>query len=305
MPIPVFAKPRHGPPATCAFCRRVLQDTDDAEAEICGRPECQTRKRVHESTALARENTRIYALWLKRTKRRTRGVIKKAAADIGQPDLRNIAYGLAPHIDMPMEALPPDRRAAFEAHLRSVIAESFDTSPEPPAPPDADPDYTHRRAEEVPDPFVINASCIACQGSCCMQGGGSHAFLTKETIAYTRWRRPDLSQDEIFQTYLSYFPERSTLGSCVYHGEQGCTLERQLRANICNSFQCSFRRSLMAEHARKPQNGAVVAGISRDHTDDPSAGAPYLRVVSVSANNEVRVHTELSLPQLRKDRETP
>ncbi len=50
MPIPVFAKPRHGPPATCAFVGASCKTPMTQEAEICGRPECQTRQtcpRIH------------------------------------------------------------------------------------------------------------------------------------------------------------------------------------------------------------------------------------------------------------------
>jgi hypothetical protein len=48
----------------------------------------------------------------------------------------------------------------------------------------------------------------------------------------------------------------------------------------------------------KPGSAAVVAGISHDHTDDPAAGAPYLRVVSVNEEGDVTIHSHLSLPAL-------
>ena len=28
-------------------------------------------------------------------------------------------------------------------------------------------------------------------------------------------------------------------GSCVFHGEAGCTLDRSLRSDVCNSYFCS------------------------------------------------------------------
>ncbi len=136
-------------------------------------------------------------------------------------------------------------------------------------------------------------------------GGSRHAFLDVETINYIRWRDPTLTKQMIIDMYLQNIPDVSTLGSCVYHGEQGCTLNREIRADICNSFQCPARRALIKEHQRKPDNGAVVAGIARTHVDDPSAGAPYMRVVSVSADNEVRVHTHLTLPRLIKGMDMP
>jgi len=149
-------------------------------------------------------------------------------------------------------------------------------------------------------PKFLSLASIACQGDCCLQGANTHAFLTRKTIDYVRWRDPSLSRQDILDTYLSHLPEASTERSCVFHGPQGCTLDRTWRADICNSFQCTFRRTLMTEYAKKPGNGAVVAGISHNHVDDPSADAPYLRVVSVSEDHEVRIHSHLTLPAVRK-----
>ncbi|MCK0148474.1 hypothetical protein MWU54_00425 [Marivita sp. S6314] len=239
-------------------------------------------------------------------KTRTQRVIKQAAAEIGHPDLRTIATGRAPYIDLPIIPLPEPHRIAFETHLKTVIDKSFDAADDPDdlPRPDEDPDYATRRKDEQPEPFVYNAACIACQGDCCTLGGDRHGFLTEETMHYIRWTHPTKSRDDILEMYRSYYPEASTKNSCVYHGAQGCTLPRHLRADICNTFQCPSRRALIANHARKPRNGAVVAGLSEDHADDPSAGAQYLRVVSVSASNEVRVHSHLKLPALRP-RKTP
>jgi hypothetical protein len=33
-------------------------------------------------------------------------------------------------------------------------------------------------------------------------------------------------------------PERSVEHSCIYHGEHGCALPRELRSHICNSYYC-------------------------------------------------------------------
>lgn len=289
-----------GPATRCRICHQPLpQGTSD----VCDRPPCQTRLKAEAATEIARRKKKKDAAWLEMSTRRTRPVLRQAAREVGAQSLAHVAHALAPFIDLPLRPLPEDRRAAFVDHLTEIIDAAFATadgiSPTL-EPPEDDPDYTTRLAHETPEPFVLNAACIACQGDCCTLGGGRHAFLTKETITYQRWRDPEITKEALTERYLSAFPEVSVIGSCVYHGPQGCTLDRPLRANICNSFQCLARRELADAVARRPGTGAVVAGLSRNHADDPSAGAPYLRVVSVSPSDEVTVHDNLKLPALRK-----
>lgn len=301
MASPVFhARSHHGPPRLCRLCRCPL--ADDAE-DICDQPQCQTRRKIELNAEIARKRDQKEAAWRATSNRRTRGVLRQAAREIGVSSLGRIAHGLAPYIDVPLVPLSDARRTAFETHLRTIIGESFaaaDGVSKRPEPPEDDPDFALRLKQEKPEPAVLDTACIACQGDCCLMGGGRNAFLTAESITCQRWKTPDLTEEQLLQTYLSRIPPTSINGSCVYHGPQGCTLDRPLRADICNSFQCRFRRELAEAVERRPGTGAVVAGLSRTHVDDRSAGAPYLRVVSMSAENEVTVHDGLKLPALRK-----
>ncbi|NNE52603.1 MAG: hypothetical protein HKN30_09400 [Sulfitobacter sp.] len=285
----------------CKSCRRPLLPEAANDSAYCDRPECQTRRKVEASAKLAQSKQEQNAAWFALTEKRTEGVIRAAAEESGQPDLDMISYGLAPYVDLPLVPQPEVRRRDFAAHLRAIIAESFsatEQSGEPPAEPEDDPGYKRRRGQEEPDPMALNAACIACQGDCCLQGGTRHAFLKKPHIDYVRWCAPEAEAEEILEIYLSHLPDQSISGSCLYHGEFGCTLPRGLRANICNSFQCRFRLKLLEDYIMKPGSGAVVAGISRDHVDDPNAGAPYLRVVSVTDEGDVTIHSHLKLPAL-------
>lgn len=298
---PVFHRPlRHGPARLCRLCRRPLaEDADD----ICDNANCQTRHKIEVTAAIARKRDQKEAELRAISHRRTRRVLRDAASKIGVPHLGRIAHGLAPYIDLPQVRLPDARRAAFEAHLRSIVESSFakaDGVSTHPEPPENDPGYVTRLKKENEEPVVLNAACIACQGDCCLLGGDRQAFLTEGTISCQRWKDPEVTPDALVQAYLSRIPAISTTGSCVYHGPQGCTLDRPLRADICNSFQCRFRRELAEAVDRRPGTGALVAGLSRNHVTDPSAGAPYLRVVSISPENEVTIHDDLELPALRK-----
>lgn len=294
-----FPTPHPGAPPRCRLCH---QPVTSGHGDVCDRPLCQTRLKIEATAETARRKEAKEAAWRAMSVRRTRKVLRQAAKEIGVPHLGRIAHGLAPYIDMPQVSLSESRRAAFVAHLNAVLDEGFDDTDGVPTPPETDPQYTTRLAEEAPEPMVLNAACIACQGDCCLMGGDRHAFLTVETIRCQRWKDPSVTKDELQGAYLSRIPETSTVGSCVYHGSQGCTLDRPLRADICNSFQCPARRDLAKAVARRPGTGAVVAGLSKTHVSDPSAGAPYLRVVSVTEAGDVTVHDHLRLPALRNSR---
>ena len=240
--------------------------------------------------------------WLQATEERTKDAIKQAKSELATSATARIASGLAPYIDVPAVPLPNARRAEFVAHLRKIIEDSFAAAPgdgPPPPPPDKDPDYAERLEYEAPEHKILDTACIACQGECCLQGNKTHAFLTKDTINYVRWSHPDLDPEDMIDMYLSFMPERSVRDSCVYHGDKGCTLNRPIRADICNSFQCAFRKRLAQNYAENPGYGAVVAGIATDHADHPEAGSDYLRVVSMSEEGDVRIHSDLRLPALK------
>lgn len=285
----------------CQACKRQLLEDDDKGAEFCSRRECQTRRQLDKAAAIAAVAQKDKDDWLEATHARARDVIKRAQSELNPSHPESVASGIAPYMEVPVLPLAAQRKAEFVAHLRSVVQQSFETTPEdepPPEPPETDPDYAQRFSDEAPELKILDTACIACQGDCCTQGNATKAFLTEKTINYLRWRRPDLDAEAIVAMYLSHLPDKSVRHSCVYHGEKGCTLNRTIRADICNSFQCGFRKSLRKTYAENPGHGAVVAGISKDHVEHPEAGAEFLRVVSMSEEGEVTVHSHLKLPAL-------
>ena len=285
----------------CLACKRQLLEDDAKTAEFCSRRECQTRRNMQQRATLAAAAQKEKGDWLSQTHARTHDVIRAAQTALNAAHPEKIASGIAPYIEVPVVPLPPHRKTEFVAHLRSVVEARFVAAPgdePPPDPPETDPTYAQRIADEAPEHQILDTACIACQGDCCMQGNTTKAFLTEKTINYVRWSQPDLDADAIMELYLSHLPDMSVRDSCVYHGETGCTLNRTIRADICNSFQCSFRKTLAKAYAETPGHGAVVAGISKDHVEHPEAGSDFLRVVSMSEDGEVTVHSDLTLPAL-------
>ena len=55
-------------------------------------------------------------------------------------------------------------------------------------------------------------------------------------------------------------PRKAVQGSCIYHGAQGCTLDRSLRADACNRHYCPpMRGSLRTVAMRGPRDVLVMA----------------------------------------------
>jgi hypothetical protein len=92
-----------------------------------------------------------------------------------------------------------------------------------------------------PDGFVgqvARAACTACRGWCC-KGGGDHAYLDERTMARVRRAREELDARAVLRLYVDRVPTEGYDGSCVFHGAAGCTLDRSLRSDVCNSYFCT------------------------------------------------------------------
>jgi hypothetical protein len=84
---------------------------------------------------------------------------------------------------------------------------------------------------------VARAACSLCKGWCC-RNGGDDAFLDDQTIARVRNDVPELDARALLRLYLARVPALAYEGSCIFHGSKGCTLDRSLRSDLCNSYFC-------------------------------------------------------------------
>jgi hypothetical protein len=85
---------------------------------------------------------------------------------------------------------------------------------------------------------VARAACSLCRGFCC-KGGGDHGYLDERVMARVRQARPELDARAVVRLYVERVPEAGYAGSCVFHAETGCTLDRSLRSDVCNSYFCT------------------------------------------------------------------
>jgi hypothetical protein len=76
---------------------------------------------------------------------------------------------------------------------------------------------------------VARAACSLCKGWCC-RNGADHGFLDQGTMARVRRARLAMDVRAVLRLYIERIPEVGYEGSCIFHGKQGCTLDRSLRS---------------------------------------------------------------------------
>jgi len=91
---------------------------------------------------------------------------------------------------------------------------------------------------------VARTACSLCKGWCC-KNGEDHAFLDETTMSRVRGARLALDVRSVLQLYAERVPEVGYEDSCIFHGKQGCTLDRALRSDVCNSYFCGGLQAYM------------------------------------------------------------
>ncbi len=84
---------------------------------------------------------------------------------------------------------------------------------------------------------LLGSACATCRGDCCT-GGTDHAHLDVDSLARVRVSYGWDTFADVMGAYVAHLPRVHFKGSCVYHGTQGCTLPRDMRADICNRHLC-------------------------------------------------------------------
>jgi hypothetical protein len=172
------------------------------------------------------------------------------------PELRDTGLDvlIVPGFNSLLQPMDPTRRETLQQHIQELLATQSVA--------------TEAAVTESTNSELVKAACSTCRGFCCRKGGDS-AYLTADTIARVRMQHPAMSDADIASVYSSSVPETSMAHSCVFHGEQGCSLQREFRAQICNDYHCdpldvALKRgkegavSVVAIEALSVQRSAVV-----------------------------------------------
>ncbi len=165
-----------------------------------------------------------------------------AAAAAGDPAAAHAPIVVVRYYDTPLEPVPESQRQALRDHLaalepavEALLAappdEAEGDSPPPPRTP-----AEQAAAAEVD--ALLAQVCARCTGHCCRLGYARQAFLDAQALARVRRQAPELSHARLVDDYLAAVPALHHATSCAYHGERGCVLPRERRADICNAFEC-------------------------------------------------------------------
>jgi hypothetical protein len=104
---------------------------------------------------------------------------------------------------------------------------------------------------------VARAACALCKGWCC-KGGGEHGYLDERVMARVRQANPDLDARAVIRRYTDRVPASGYAGSCIFHAEGGCTLDRSLRSDVCNSYFCTGLGNLV-KTGQAPTGAIIIA----------------------------------------------
>jgi hypothetical protein len=174
--------------------------------------------------------------------RRPRFISDEDMGDDGQPVM-------VPRHGKPIVAILPERAERLREHLAGVLSASL---------PMADPERPPRLNPEGFTAHVVRTACSLCKGWCC-RNGNDNAFLDERTLARVRQARPEMDAGAILQLYDKSVPAVGYADSCIFHGKSGCTLDRSLRSDVCNSYFCGGLDSYLASgETRTPV--VVIAG---------------------------------------------
>jgi hypothetical protein len=133
-----------------------------------------------------------------------------------------------------------------------------------------DPKGSASPLRPAPDGFVgrvAGAACSTCRGYCC-KGGGDHGYLDERVMARVRHVRTELDARAVMRLYVERVPAVGYEGSCVFHGAAGCTLDRSLRSDVCNSYFCLGLGNYV-KGADSTADVVVIAGEGGDMRTSP------------------------------------
>ena len=151
-----------------------------------------------------------------------------------------------------LTAVTPDRVQRLRRHLQDALRDRG-----------ANTGVQSSRASPEPTGFhavVAQAACSLCRGYCC-RNGGDDGFLDARTIGRLRQANPTMTDDALINLYIGRVPVEGYRDSCIFHGRKGCTLDRSMRADVCNTYFCRGLGDYVKSDAA-PEPTIVIAGDS-------------------------------------------
>lgn len=283
----------------CIVCggplrRRFPRDDDDPR--FCDAPACRS--------ALGRKATMRpadFEFWIAMQARHARAQAEARRADAAllaqkqareaaenahrfdaiEPAREGVARVALPCGPRHLRNLPQSARSIYRDHLTRIITQAIcGTEPlEEKMQREASLDAT------AEDDALGGTLCAVCSGGCCTLGGTT-AYLSAATMRRFMALNPRLRPRDVLAAYLDRVPTRGEHDSCVNHGPRGCTLTREMRADICNRYLCKPRKDLQARIKSGDAPAQAVVIVRRQdqwHRDELSMPNDIVATARVSS----------------------
>jgi hypothetical protein len=240
----------------CVMCNRLVRAAMPAYEGTCGDWQCMMLLRQERQQEKRRADTAAFHDHLDQVRR------KFVAGLEGVDEDQESSLVTVPAMSRKLLPMDDDRREALRRHLAAVFAgEPEEQQPDKAGAPVSDrPD--HRPAGHEEQPLLLRV-CATCMGHCCTQGENK-AYLRLTTMPAQVVSESRTAPDGVIQTYLSHVPDTSYDDSCIYHGENGCALPRELRSSVCNNHYChalTIYRSAMTTCGPHPALVVATRGL--------------------------------------------
>jgi len=205
----------------CRYCAGVLTQLESFSGDVCGKPSCRGRRLDDELVRYRDQSASV--------------------GGVHTPGRFPIV--VVPHRDEWTVPVSDEERALLTAYLRELVValeveeiaafscQSETCSEEKAVAEPGSPDAAQGHQLEA-------TVCGACQGYCCRHGASRFAFLDAETLTKVSRKNPKLPLRMLTAAYLSYVPALHYEESCIFHARKGCSLPRDMRATICNEYEC-------------------------------------------------------------------
>ncbi|MEM7211862.1 MAG: hypothetical protein AAF479_08220 [Pseudomonadota bacterium] len=252
----------------CAWCNASLTPHQTVTTKSCGAPKCERERTAELARAQTARRAQEHEDLKTRLATEHAGQIA-AFSDRHDFPKTGARVMVTPFNGGTLAPVPEERLAGLEAHLIEVAAEGFAIE---------DPETlswpTQRTSAVLPEPEAADAGCITCQGGCCRPGGPSWGFIGKDEVCRYRIANPEATEADFVAYYLGHAPEQSISGSCIFHTMAGCTMSREDRSTLCNTFLCRGVKTMLSERARDGDAPTIVIGAENGEAFNLGAYAP-------------------------------
>ncbi|MFT4808970.1 MAG: Fe-S-cluster containining protein [Paraglaciecola sp.] len=220
-------------PYQCAHCKKTLSFIEHARSLYCEKPICQ---RAKVQLYLAENKQRLTAQVIAELEKFIKHTPARKLPSRLRKELKKTSplIALLPANTNQLTELDQKRKLEFLRHV-SMIYKDVKTHN-----PSANRVYSEQLDPPLPkdEAQLLGNACATCMGYCCRLGQ-THAFVDYPTLKHLLASQPaEFSEKDLLDLYSDYFPEQSYQNSCVFQGNKGCTLPRDVRSITCNNFLC-------------------------------------------------------------------